>query len=55
MIEKSFFFVKGCGKTCVGQAVAEEFSMPFFDADDFHSQENKHKMRSGTSLTDEDR
>ena len=55
VIKNSFSYVKGCGKTSVGQAVANEFSIPFFDADDFHSQENKQKMGSGTSLTDEDR
>ena len=50
-----FVFIKGCGKTSVGQELSKEFSIPFFDADDFHSQENKEKMRSGTSLNDEDR
>ena len=50
-----FCLIKGCGKTSVGQELSKEFSIPFFDADDFHSQENKQKMRSGISLNDEDR
>ena len=45
----------GCGKTTVGSLVAQELSLPFHDADDYHSKENKAKMGSGTSLTDEDR
>ena len=45
----------GCGKTTVGSLVAQELSLPFHDADDYHSKENKVKMGSGTSLTDEDR
>ena len=53
IIEGDYF--AGCGKTTVGSLVAQELSLPFYDADDFHSQENKAKMGSGTSLTDEDR
>ena len=29
--------------------------IPFYDADDFHSEANKEKMKSGHPLTDEDR
>ena len=50
-----YLFITGCGKTSVGQALAKELSISFFDADDFHSEENKQKMRTGTSLNDEDR
>ena len=27
--------------------MAEKLSLPFYDADDYHSQKNKEKMRSG--------
>ena len=47
--------VSGSGKTSVGGAVADQLSLPFYDADDYHSQENRSKMRSGVSLSDEDR
>ena len=45
----------GCGKTSVGVALAEQLRLPFHDADDHHSEENREKMRRGTSLSDEDR
>lgn len=47
--------VSGCGKTEVGQRVAETFGGYFEDADDFHPEENKAKMRAGIPLKDEDR
>lgn len=47
--------VSGSGKTTVGQLLAEHRSLPFHDADDFHSEANIAKMRGGTPLTDEDR
>lgn len=47
--------VSGCGKTTVGELLAQQLSLPFFDADDFHPQENVEKMRSGVPLRDEDR
>lgn len=47
--------VSGCGKTTVGQALADTFGVPFFDGDDFHPAENVAKMASGTPLTDDDR
>jgi carbohydrate kinase (thermoresistant glucokinase family) len=47
--------VSSCGKTVTGQAIASRFNMPFLDADGFHSQANKDKMRAGIPLTDEDR
>ena len=53
--EKSIISISGCGKTTVGLALAECLSVKFYDGDDFHSEENKSKMRSGRALTDEDR
>jgi gluconokinase len=47
--------VAGAGKTTVGKKLADTISAVFLDADDFHSAENKAKMASGISLTDEDR
>jgi len=47
--------VSGTGKSTVGGAVAEELSLTFIEADDFHPQHNVQKMTGGTPLTDEDR
>jgi gluconokinase len=47
--------VSGCGKTAVGQALADALDAPFYDGDDFHSPENVAKMASGVPLNDEDR
>ena len=47
--------VSGVGKTTLGKLLARKFSLPFFDADDFHSKKNKEKMREGKPLNDEDR
>jgi len=47
--------VSGTGKTTVGTRLAETLSIPFFDADAFHSNSNIRKMSSGIPLTDEDR
>jgi gluconokinase len=47
--------VSGTGKSTVGCAVAEELSLTFIEADDFHPQHNVQKMTGGTPLTDEDR
>lgn len=47
--------VSGCGKTTVGKLLSESFKVPFFDADDFHSEEMVEKMRNGFSLDDKDR
>ncbi|GAB2467869.1 gluconokinase [Hymenobacter qilianensis] len=47
--------VSGSGKTTVGRELAQALSLPFYDADDFHSAANVEKMRQGTPLTDEDR
>ena len=47
--------VSGAGKTRVGKILAEELSLPFYDADDFHPQFNVEKMKSGKPLDDYDR
>lgn len=47
--------VSGCGKTLIGTMLAEKLGGLCEDADDFHSEANKDKMRAGTPLTDDDR
>ena len=47
--------VSGVGKTTLGIMLSKELSIPFFDADDFHSAANREKMENGTPLNDEDR
>lgn len=45
----------GCGKTTIGRMLADRLGWPFYDADDFHPQQNVDKMRAGIPLTDADR
>jgi gluconokinase len=47
--------VPGSGKTTVGMQLSAAIAWPFYDADDFHSPVNVHKMTSGVPLTDDDR
>ena len=47
--------VSGCGKSTIGKFLSEKLSLPFIEADDFHSKESVLKMSSGIPLTDEDR
>ncbi|MCB1110226.1 MAG: gluconokinase [Chlamydiia bacterium] len=47
--------VSGCGKTVIGEELSRELGIPFYDADDFHSEANKRKMKEGKALTDTDR
>ena len=47
--------VSGSGKTTVGQLLAKHLNLPFYDADDFHPEENKLKMSKGIPLNDQDR
>lgn len=47
--------VSGSGKTTIGKLLSEKIQIPFFDGDDFHSEENIQKMASGKPLNDEDR
>ena len=45
----------GCGKTTIGEMLADRLDRPFYDGDDFHPPENVAKMRAGVALTDADR
>ena len=47
--------VSGSGKTTIGKILSYKTGYPFYDADDFHSPENKAKMNAGFPLTDVDR
>ncbi len=47
--------VSGVGKSTIGNLVSEALSLPFFDGDDFHPQQNKTKMTNGEPLNDTDR
>jgi beta-N-acetylhexosaminidase len=47
--------VSGCGKSTVGQLLAESLGARFIDGDDLHPKANKDKMAAGTPLNDEDR
>ena len=47
--------VAGCGKSTIGQQLANRLGWPFYDGDDFHPPANVQKMSEGIPLTDEDR
>jgi gluconokinase len=47
--------VAGCGKSSVGEAVAQALGWALIEGDDHHPEANQVKMRAGTPLTDEDR
>lgn len=47
--------VTGSGKSTVGELLARQLDWRFFDGDDFHSPDNKEKMRRGLALDDEGR
>lgn len=47
--------VCSCGKTLIGEMLAEELGLAFYDADDFHSAASVEKMNSGIALDDDDR
>ncbi|XP_041043009.1 probable gluconokinase isoform X2 [Carcharodon carcharias] len=47
--------VSGSGKTTVGSCLANKLGWNFYDADDYHSKENKEKMVKGIPLDDQDR
>ncbi len=47
--------VAGCGKSSVGEALAQQLGVPYRDGDDLHPAANVAKMRAGAPLTDEDR
>ncbi len=47
--------VSGCGKTTIGRLLAEKRSATFCDADDYHPENNREKMKQGVALSDADR
>lgn len=47
--------VSGTGKSTVGRLLADEFAVPYAEADEFHPPANIAKMSSGTPLDDSDR
>lgn len=47
--------VSGTGKTTIGKILSEYMSIPFYDADDFHPENNIKKLSSGQRLSDKDR
>ncbi|MFC1739704.1 gluconokinase [Planctomycetota bacterium] len=47
--------VCGCGKTLIGDMLANKLGLDFYDADDFHSDKSIIKMKDGTALDDSDR
>jgi len=47
--------VSGCGKSTIAKSLAKALNILFIEADDFHPQSNKDKMKSGQPLNDDDR
>ena len=47
--------VCGCGKSSVSEKLSQVFNCDSIDADDFHTESNKAKMKLGSPLDDEDR
>ena len=49
------FGVSSSGKTTIGKKISIKLGIPFYDADDFHSNTNIEKMSTGVQLDDHDR
>jgi carbohydrate kinase (thermoresistant glucokinase family) len=47
--------VTSCGKSTIGQLLANHLSLPFIEGDEFHPEENILKMSKGIPLNDSDR
>jgi gluconokinase len=47
--------VCGCGKTTIGQKLAERLDAAFVEGDELHPASNKDKMAAGIPLDDDDR
>lgn len=47
--------VAGCGKSAVGQQLADLLDLPLIEGDDFHPSANVQKMQQGIPLNDDDR
>lgn len=47
--------VAGCGKSCIGEAIAQRSGGVLIEGDQFHPAANIAKMSAGIPLTDEDR
>lgn len=45
--------ISGTGKSTLSKQLAKRLGLPFYEADDFHSPENKAWMASGKALTDD--
>jgi len=47
--------VSGSGKTSLAKSLSLELNIPYYDADDFHNEQNISKMKEGIALNDSDR
>lgn len=47
--------VSGCGKSTVGQRLAQALGLRYLEADEFHPAANVARMAAGVALTDDDR
>ncbi len=47
--------VAGCGKSALGQRMAQALGLPLIEGDSYHPPANVEKMRQGVALTDADR
>lgn len=47
--------VSGSGKTTIAKKLSDQLNIPYIEADDYHSENNKDKMKQGIPLNDTDR